>query len=126
MDSKNIERNEYEGLMISSLPSNPTAKVGFGGLGYSAIEMKAAFDALPIFIIEKLNMLIADLSTTPEKSVSAVIKTGIGNNTHTLSDLFRDIESGMLASYLFVGERSLANELADIKERLLRLEGGKK
>lgn len=124
MKSKHIEKNEYEALTVSSLPSNPTAKVGYGGLGFSATQMKAAFDALPLFIIERLNTLIADISEAPTKSVSTEIKTGIGGETHTLFNLFSDIESGRLASYLFVGEGSLANEIANIKERLSRLEGG--
>ena len=125
MKSKHIEKNEYEALTVSSLPSNPTVKAGYGGLGFSAVQMKAAFDALPLFIIERLNTLIADISEAPTKSVSTVIKTGIGGDTHTLFNLFSDIESGRLSSYLFVGEGSLANEIADIKERLSRLEGGR-
>ena len=125
MKSKHIEKNEYEALTVSSLPSNPTAKAGYGGLGFSAVQMKAAFDALPLFIIERLNMLISDISEAPTKSISTEIKTGIGGETHTLFNLFSDIESGRLSSYLFVGEGSLANEIANIKERLSRLEEGR-
>ena len=124
MKSKIIEKAEYEALTVSSLPSNPTARVNYGGLGYDAVKMKAAFDALPIFILERLNMLITDISESPEKSVSAAIRTGIGGDSHTLNDLFTDILSGRLASYLYVGSGSLANEIADIKQRLTRLEEG--
>ena len=126
MKSKKIEKNEYEALTVSSLPSNPTAKVGYGGLGFSATQMKAAFDALPIFIIDRLNMLIADICEAPTKSVSTQIKTGIGGEAHTLFNLFTDIESGRFASYLFVGEGTLANEIADIKERIRALEEGRR
>ena len=125
MKSKHIEENEYESLTVSHLPSNPTARVGYGGLGYNAAQMKAAFDALPLFIIDRLNTLIEDISESPEKSVSSAIKTGIGGDTHTLRDLFTDIESGRLASYLFVADGSIANEIASIKQRLSRLEGGR-
>ena len=126
MNSKFINSTDYERLTVASLPSNPTAKVGFGGLGYSATEMKQAFDALPLFIIDRLNMLIADLSASPNESVSTAILTGIGERKHTLYDLFRDIINGNLAGYLAVGENTLVLEIAEIKERLATLERGKK
>ena len=99
MTTKAIQNSEIEGLKISSLPSNPTANPNYGGLGYSAAQMKAAFDALPLFIIERLNTLIADITASPPHSVSGAIKTGIRRNwDHTLADLFADFESGQLAS----------------------------
>ena len=51
MISKVVFSDEYEHLKISSLPANPTAGVSYGGLGYNSNQMKAAFDALPLFII---------------------------------------------------------------------------
>ena len=125
MQTKYILDTDYQGLTISSLPSNPTAKVNYGGLGYSANDMKAAFDALPLFIIDRLNSLITDISEPiPEDSISGTIKTGIGGESHTLADLFADITSGAIASYLTVGENSLASEIAKIRERLDALDGG--
>ena len=117
MTTKAIQNSEIEGLKISSLPSNPTANPNYGGLGYSAAQMKAAFDALPLFIIERLNTLIADITASPPHSVSGAIKTGIRKNwDHTLADLFADFESGQLASYLTVGGSSLASVIASLKE----------
>ena len=122
MTTKVIESSEIEGLKISSLPTNPTAHVNYGGMGYNAIQMKAAFDALPLFIIERLNSLINDIGASPDSSVSASIKTGI-SPSHTLSQLFSDLTDGSLASYLMIGERTLAEELAAIKRAIEALGG---
>ncbi len=55
--------SEIADLKIASLPTRPTAPTTFGGMGYSAADMKAAFDALPLFIIERLNALIDDVAS---------------------------------------------------------------
>ena len=61
MNTEKITESEIEELKISSLPSRPTAPPSFGGKGYTAKEMKEAFDKLPLFIIERLNSLIDDI-----------------------------------------------------------------
>jgi hypothetical protein len=48
---------------ISSLPTRPTAPTAFGGKGYSATEMKEAFDRLPLYVAERLNSLIDDIES---------------------------------------------------------------
>ena len=83
--------------------------------------MKAAFDALPLFIIERLNALLDDLSAEGAGAVSSEIKTGLSEG-HTLYEMFSDIGNGGFASYLDVGGRSLLTELSDIKVRLSELE----
>ena len=119
MTTKAIQNDEIEGLKISSLPSCPTANPNYGGLGYSANQMKAAFDALPLFIIERLNSLIKDITASPPDSISTAVKTGIRQNwSHTLANLFEDVESGELASYLTVGEDSLATVIAKLKQKI--------
>ncbi len=125
MQSKIIENEEIEQMKISSLPTRPTASSAFGGKGYTAAQMKAAFDRLPLFIIEKFNTLISDISDSGENSIANDIKTGIRNN-HTLKELCEDITDGTLSSYLCVmGEPlgdvilSLKNEIEILKERLL-------
>ena len=46
---------------MSSLPTRPTAPSAFGGSGYTATEMKAAFDRLPLKIIERFNLLLSEI-----------------------------------------------------------------
>ncbi len=115
MTTNVIANAEIEGLKVASLPTNPTAHTSYGGLGYNANQMKAAFDALPLFIIERFNSLINDIkNSSPQASISADIKTGI-YQAPNLATLFADIISGAFASYLMVGEYSLANQIAMLK-----------
>ncbi len=57
-----ISASEISDLRISSLPLRPTASPQSGGSGYTAADMRAAFDRLPLFIIERLNSLIDDVA----------------------------------------------------------------
>ena len=75
MQSKKIEEAEIASLKVSSLPTRPTASYAFGGRGYTASEMKAAFDKLPEYIIEKLNLLIDDLLREGDESDVGSYKT---------------------------------------------------
>ena len=61
MNTEKITDSEIEQLKVASLPSRPTAPPSFGGRGYTAKEMKEAFDKLPLFIIGRLNSLIDDI-----------------------------------------------------------------
>ena len=123
MKTKLIEGSEYENLKISALPTCPTADVNYGGYGYNATDMKAAFDALPLFVLEKLNELIEDIFAEAENSVSGAIKTGIADG-HTLQRLFQDIKDGTLASYLSVGGENLLSVINGIKADIEALKGG--
>ena len=111
MNTKKIIADDYEDLRVSSLPSRPTAPSSFGGRGYTASQMKAAFDRLPLFIIERFNSLLDDIRAEGEGSLASDIPTGIEEG-HTLDELFADILNGRLAGYLSLGEGSLA-EYAD-------------
>ena len=121
MNTTKITEDQISHLKVASLPTRPTAPTSYGGLGYSAAQMKAVFDALPLFIIERLNALIDDICTEGDGSVSESIPTGIRDG-HSLAELFADIKNGNLASYLSTGSCSLLTALADIKERIHRLE----
>ena len=121
MKSKIITEEEISPLKISSLPTRPTAPSSFGGRGYTSAEMKAAFDRLPLFIIERFNALIADIEAVGEGSLASSIMTGFAEG-HSLCDLFSEIKSGEILSTIPTGGGSLASELAVIKERLSRLE----
>ena len=129
MKATKILNSEISDLKIASLPSKPTAPMALGGKGYSAKEMKEAFDRLPMFIIGRYNDLMDDISDTGPDSLAASIKTGIKND-HTLRSLFSDITTGELATYFNIFGESLVSHLigiksdiAYVKERLASLEG---
>lgn len=61
MNTKKITDSEIEPLCVASLPTRPTAATAFGGKGYTATEMKAAFDKLPLRIVEGFNSLISEI-----------------------------------------------------------------
>jgi hypothetical protein len=121
MKAKRILAEEVASMTVSSLPARPTAPREAGGRGYSAAEMRAAFDRLPLYIIERFNRLIEDIEAVGEGSLAASVRTGI-TELHTLTDLFDDIVNGRLASYLTVGDASLEYTLAQIQMRLDELE----
>lgn len=61
MLTKKILDSEIESLKVASLPTRPTAPTAFGGKGYTSTEMKAAFDKLPLRIIEEFNTLVGEI-----------------------------------------------------------------
>ena len=113
MNTKKILDSEIKDLKISSLPSRPTAPTAFGGKGYTSAEMKAAFDKLSLFIIERFNSLLDDACSEGEGSLADEIPTGISDG-HTLSRLFADLVSGDMPLYLSMGDETLS----DMKVRL--------
>lgn len=114
MNTKKIIADDIEDLRVSSLPSRPTAPTSFGGRGYTAAQMKAAFDRLPLFIIERFNSLIDDVCAEGDGSLAADIPTGLADE-HTLYNLFSDVQSGEMAKYLALGGISL-QDYADITD----------
>lgn len=106
MNATKITEEELSGITVSSLPTRPTAPTAFGGAGYTSAELKAAFDRLPLLLVERYNSLIEDAGGVGEGSLAAEIPTGIAPE-HSLSDLFADLENGNLASYIMVGNESL-------------------
>lgn len=121
MNTKKIQSEQIRDLLVSSLPTRPTASPLVGGRGYSSKEMKEAFDKLPLFIIERFNSLIDDVSASGRSSLSGEIPTGISDG-HTLAMLFEDITSGNAAGYITVLGKSLAQAIIEIYERLSDLE----
>lgn len=111
MTATKILHEDIAPLRVSSLPSRPTAPSAFGGRGYTATQMKEAFDRLPLFLVEKFNALLDDIRASGADSLCASIPTGL-NPTHTLNDLLGDIRNGNFAGYLSVGEESLLSALA--------------
>ncbi len=121
MKATKIFSEEIVDLKVASLPTRPTSPQSLGGRGYSSEQMKAAFDKLPLFIVERYNALIDDIKAIGDDSVAGEIKTGI-KDRHSLRELFADITSGELAGYLAVLDKTLAVHIAEINERLQALE----
>ena len=113
MKAKKIYNSDIEHIMISSLPSHPTAPRSLGGRGYCASEMKEAFDKLPLHIIEHYNALIDDVTSFGETSLASAIPSGIKDG-HTLHNVFEDIKSGEIAAYLRILGKSLLSHLITI------------
>ena len=120
MKAKKIYNSDIADILISSLPSRPTAPRELGGRGYGAAEMKAAFDKLPLLIIEHFNALLSDVEGLGENSMAAAIPTGIKDG-HTLHDLFEDIRTGELATYFGILGKSLLSHLISIYAELDRI-----
>ena len=117
MNTKKITADEIKDIRVASLPSRPTAPASFGGKGYTAAQMKEAFDRLPLFIIERFNSLLDDISAYGPDSISTEIFTGISYE-HTLLDLFDDVTNGSFAAYLSVGGITLVEYLAKIDKNI--------
>ena len=124
MNTQKILTEEIRDLTVASLPTRPTASEELGGRGYSAGEMKAAFDSLPIFVAERLNSLIDDIESEGDGKIGESIKTGLDKG-HCLSDFFADIKNGNLASYMVLGDVTLVEKIYEmsaaidaIKEKL--------
>ena len=112
MKAKAVTEAEMAPLRVSSLPTRPTAPAAFGGKGYTAKEMKEAFDRLPELAIERINDLIDDVGSG---ELAKSLATGI-TVAPTLAKLLSDLESGSLASYMGVFGTTLAAYLSKMRE----------
>lgn len=112
-----ITEGEIQDLLVSSLPTRPTAPASFGGRGFTASEMKAAFDALPLYIKDRLNLLIDSISSSGDDSLSRSIQTGI-NDDYTLFNLCEDIVSGNILNLINFDGESLYSFLARVRNSI--------
>ena len=112
MKAKAVTEAEMAPLRVSSLPTRPTAPAAFGGKGYTAKDMKEAFDRLPELAIERINDLIDDVGSG---ELAKSLATGI-TAAPTLAKLLSDLESGSLASYMGVFGTTLAAYLSKLRE----------
>ena len=117
MTSTKIKEIDIASLKVASLPSRPTAPKSFGGAGYTATEMKQAFDRLPLYIISRFNELIDDIGREGDGGLCAAIPTGIDDG-HTLADMLEDISSGAFSSYLDVLGIPLSEVISELRESL--------
>ncbi len=121
MKTAKINENEIKEASVASLPTRPTAPSAFGGRGYTAKDMKEAFDKLPMLIAERFNSLIDDILAPRESSIAASMATDIEDG-HTLSMLFEDITSGGFSAYLSVMGKPLVEYLTELEDRIDELE----
>ena len=116
MKATKITSAEIAPIKVAALPSRPTAPTAFGGRGYSASDMKAAFDRLPLFIADRLNLLIDDIR---DGEVLEGIPSGISEG-HTVKELVGDVTSGRMAAYLTVLGEPLTEVIQQLRESIRR------
>ena len=114
MKSKKITDGDINDKKVASLPTRPTAPAAFGGKGYTATELKEAFDSLPMFLVEKYNELISDIQGEDGGNICDAVKTGI-TDTHTLAELFVDVVNGNFITYLSAPTGSVAEYLLKLR-----------
>lgn len=115
MRTLKITEGEVAPLKVASLPSRPNAPTAMGGRGYTATQMKEAFDRLPLLLVERFNSLIEDIEG--EDGIRVAIPTGI-REEHTLADMLEDIVTGEACNYFTVSGESLASCLARLRLEL--------
>jgi hypothetical protein len=120
MKTTKITDGDINDKKIASLPTRPTAPRAFGGRGYTASELKAAFDLLPLFLVDKFNTLISDISGEDGESIADVLPTGI-KDSHTLGELFRDIKSGEFITYLAAPSGTVSEYLLKLRADIDKL-----
>ena len=114
MKATKLTDKELRDAGVCALPSRPTAPKSLGGGGYTPTQMKEAFDALPLFIKDRLNLLIDSICAVGEDSLANQIPTGRRSN-HTLTDLFNDISTGAILGYIKIDGESLYSLLSRLK-----------
>ena len=120
MKTKKIFSSELDHYKVSSLPTKPNTPSNFGGGSYTAGELKAAFDLLPLFVNSRINDLVDDICTVGKSSLAGSMPTGLEEG-HMLCDLFSDITNGNLAARIKIGSDSLILTIAKIKTALAKL-----
>ena len=115
-----ITPSEIAENSVASLPTSPSSPSLYRGKTYSAAELRAAFDRLPLLLAERYNGLFDSLgiNRTEAERFAELIATGISEE-HSLEDLFRDIESGAFSAYLSTAD---GDTLAKKAERFSDLE----
>ncbi len=121
MKACRINESDIASLKISSLSSRPTAPRSEGGNGMSSKAMRAAFDRLPLYIIEMFNRLIDDITDTGRDSLTHSMPTGIAEG-HTVGKFFDELATGTACTYISILGKTLSEHISEIYERLERLE----
>lgn len=120
MKTTKITESEITKNSVSALPTRPNAPKAFGGSGLTASEMKAAFDALPILIAERLNLLLDDISAQHGSGITSSIKSGI-DTTHTLKDMLDDVKNGNFIAYTKAPSGTLLEYIMNLRRDVNKL-----
>ena len=108
MFTKEIQESEIQPVAIASLPTRPTISTALGGRGFTASEMRAAFDALPRLIISRLNQLIAELGDGLVETLAKEIHIELPEGGYCFGDLLEDFEEGTLVNHLTLGKGGIS------------------
>ena len=103
MFTKQIQESEIEPLAIASLPTRPTTSTALGGRGFTASEMRSAFDALPRLIIARLNQLIEELAEGLIEELARDIPIEFPDMGYSFGAFLDDFIDGKLVNYLRLG-----------------------
>lgn len=114
MKAKAITETEIAEYKIASLPTRPTAPTEYGGRGYTSVQMKEAFDALPLYVISRFNELMDDITADSTDGIIHEIKLGFGDGM-TLYELVDRMLNGNLLALVSMGDGSLDEYLAKLR-----------
>ena len=117
MSVQKISETEIDERLISNLPTRPNAPTSMGGKGYSAAELKSAFDSLPKLIAERYNELIDDL-TNPEGSEIIKSFKPEGLSGESLEDFFESVKESTILDRLIIDGDVLSYYLRALKSEV--------
>lgn len=112
-----ITQTEINQNKVASLPSRPNASTAFGGAGYTSLQLKQAFDRLPLLLAERYNELVEAITSLGEQGLIANIPTNIldpEGEPYTLNQILQHIKDGTFATYLKIGSSYLDLVLASL------------
>ena len=120
IDKYKISADEFAKVSFERMATRPNTATSRGESGMSPEALKKRFDAPSRLLRDKFNALIALIAGEGDKeSLLDYLQTGIDGGK-TLREVLADItaENGAFASYLSVGDTTLAKKLAQLDEKL--------
>lgn len=111
-----IKETEINAGKIANLPTRPNSEGAYGSKKFTAEELKARYDVLPLLAITKINEIVDGMRAGG--SVAKTMKFEHNGTTFTLQDVFEAIFNGTLGGNLIVGEVPLNLALATINATL--------
>lgn len=119
MSVQKIKDSEIDERLIANLPTRPNAPTALGGKGYSAADLKAAFDSLPTLIAARYNELIDDL--TNEDGSEAIRGAYTGVEGETVGMLLDGMKDGTILDKILIDEEILSAYLRTLKAEIAEL-----
>lgn len=123
MKAQIITEEEIAERSISALPTRPNAPTEYGGRGFTAADMKAAFDALPLLVLERLNLLIEDVTSDDSDGLINKLSLGRGDGM-TAGELVDLIFDGGILGVIPFAEDTLAGFLSKLRNDVDRCLAG--